>query len=59
MARTPCHTRKNVISPVFQGVDKEKSNQAFFPVFHPGIFLPDCLGYFASVQSAKRPGSNQ
>jgi hypothetical protein len=38
---------------VAQGADKEKLNQAFFPVFYLGIFLAGCpsgcWAYFASA----------
>jgi hypothetical protein len=49
---TTGHTGRNTFFPVFQGVDKEKPNQAFFPVFYLGIFLPGCQGYFARATYA-------
>ena len=43
---SPSHPRRNSFSPVFQGVDKEKPIQAFFPIIYLGIFLPVYQGQF-------------
>jgi len=42
----PGHPRGNSFFLVFQAVDKEKPNQAFFPVICLGIFLPVYQGQF-------------
>jgi hypothetical protein len=48
-------TKIKSFSPVFQGVDKEKPNRAFFLVFYPGIFLLGFREHFTGATNTWFP----
>ncbi len=47
LVTTTSRTRRKTLSLVFQVVDKEKPNQAFFPVICPGILSTRFSGIFS------------